>query len=664
MRIGTTAWIATLLVLCPALLAPGPCIVAPAMNARAASPAGPADSGLRERQRVALGKMAGRLVPRRDYPVGDKLNCGRLSQDAYGLVAVLELHRRGLPGGLSPEAAEPLAQHIAKALFIMQGTPIRRGICAPGSFFGPASMNAAAGLAYALHRYGSSWSDAVKKVIVTPIDLGVWNEPQFLGNLQIAVPTAALLAGEAVDDRALFQRGARQLSRIFERVQRHGGKELNAPLYTGHHIPILLFLMDLEDERARSQARILLEFELLVSAHLYLPGGGLGVPQSRDYQGGIADGDGRGLLPVLWLLMGDPGLQLDLRKAHDMVIAAATDYVLPSTIRSIFLEKEPGYTFRVLSDAPQSRGRAPKAVYALGRGGAQVAPWQAAMLPSGRGMLGLAYGAAFSVLAVTSGVQIRAPDGRFLHLYQYQPMVVGDTDEAGRPFRGSGLDDDPDDFACELYDYERLMLHRTAILLWDPRPRPRVRRTYPETRVHLPDLAAHGGESMRKGEWWIQRSGPAYVAYRPLGTVAETRSKDGGRWTYLRIPGRGGGIVELASQDEFPTLESYAEDLAGRNVKFTLDPLAAELDARDGSGRRVRIRLEYDPERRFKGGEPWPPSEAVGDALMESRWVRWDPRSQVLTVAREGYPTIRYDWRTPNVTVGMPSGPGGSRADE
>jgi hypothetical protein len=607
-----------------------------------------ADPGLRSRQRAALQKLFGRLVPQRGYPAGENLNCGRLNRDAYGLVAALELDRRG-EGGIAPGAAAPLAQHVARALLAMQGTRARPGVCAPGRFGGPATMNAAAALAYALHRYGEKWPEPVKKAVAVPIESGSWRTPRFLGNLGIAVPVAALLAGEALGKRELFQRGAVQLSGLFDRVRRHGGKELNAPLYTGHHIPNLIFLLDLRDTRVRAQARILLEYELLVSAHLYLPGGGLGVPQSRDYQGGIADGDGRGLLPVLWLLTGDPELEIDVRNAYDMVVAAATDYVLPSVIRSIFLDKRPGYTFRARTDAPQGRGRAPRAVYALGQGGAQVAPWQAAMLPSGRAILGIAYGAQFAVLAVTSGVEIRAPDGTFAHLYQYQPMVPGDSDETGSAFVGSGLDDDPDDFAGELYDFERLMLHRTAITLWDPRPRPGVRRTHPDTRVHVPDLSAVGGESMRKGDWWIGRSGPAYFAYRPLGRVAEARVRDGGAWTYLRIPGRGGGIMEIATQDEFPTIESYAEDLAGRHVKFSVDPLVAEFDARDESGRRVRVRLEYDPEGRYRGGEPWPDSDALGDALVESPWLHWDSTREVLTVTRGNGPGLRYDWRSPSV---------------
>lgn len=631
-------------------------LAAPSQQASVAS-APVADPGLRGRQRAALEEMAGRLEPMRSYPAGDDANCVRLNRDSYALVAALELDRRAL-GGISPEKGAPIARNIAQGLFASQGTRMRPGACAPGRFGGPGTMNAAAALAYALHRYGRSWPGAVKEAIGRPITSGVWHVPHYLDNLNIPVPVAALLAGEALDDRKLFERGATQLEAIFDRVRQKGGKELNAPLYTGHHIPNLLFLLDLEDARARTRARILLEYELLVSAHLYLPGGGLGVPKSRDYQGGIADGKGRGLLPLIWLLVGDPELEVDLKSAYNMLTAAATDYVLPSVIRSIFLDKQPGYTFRVRVDAHQGTGRAPRAVYGPRGGGSGYVPWQAVMLPSGRAMLGVAYGLHFAALAVTSGVEIRTPDGRFAHLYQYQPMVRGDTDETGRPFRGAGLDDDPDDFVSELYDFERLVFHRTAITLWDPRPRPGVRRTHSDTRVHVPDLSASGGESLRRDGWWIGRSGPAYVAYRPLGKVAETRVESGGEWTYLRIPGRGGGIVELSTTDEFPTIGSYADDLSKRHLSLGLEPLAAEFDARGPTGGTTRVKLEYAPERRFLDGRPWPLAAAMGDSLMESPWVRWDRAAQVLTVAREGSPAIRYDWRAPSITETAPPSAG------
>ncbi|MBN1675075.1 MAG: hypothetical protein JXR37_28800, partial [Kiritimatiellae bacterium] len=117
------------------------------------------------------------------------------------------------------------------------------------------------------------------------------------------------------------------------------------------------------------------------------------------------------------------------------------------------------------------------------------------------------------------------------------------------------------------------------------------------------------------------------------------------KWTYMRLDGPSGGIVELATRAEFPTLDAYANDLAARHVAFSADPLWAEVDARDReAGRLVRMRLEYQPERRWVNGRELSEQEALGHGLMDSPWAHWDPATRRLTVARDGYPTLVYDW--------------------
>ena len=87
-----------------------------------------------------------------------------------------------------------------------------------------------------------------------------------------------------------------------------------------------------------------------------------------------------------------------------MLAHAATDYVMPDVIRSIFLDKANGYTSWAWMNAVQGKSRSPHAVYNLGVDGAQVVPVQAVMLPAGNALLGVAYGATLQPLFVSSGV--------------------------------------------------------------------------------------------------------------------------------------------------------------------------------------------------------------------------------------------------------------------
>jgi hypothetical protein len=302
-------------------------------------------------------------------------------------------------------------------------------------------------------------------------------------------------------------------------------------------------------------------------------------------------------------------------------------------------------------------------VYDLGFEGEQAIPWQAVVLPGGTAALGVAYGYRRAPLLVASGTYVRDPSGAFTILYQYQPAVTGDTDDLVDALGGAGFNDDPDDFTSELYDYERMVYGQTAISLWDPtlqdKP-PGVVRTHQDTRVHLPSYAAHGGEAVESGGWYVGRLGEVLVGYRPLGTLSLEESRDGGQWTYLRLDGRSGGIVELATTADFPTIDAYAADLAARQLSFATDPLAAEFEARDpATGGLVTVRLEHRPERRVIGGVEQTIAEALDHGLMESPWVTWTATEQRLRLERDCYPRLEYDWDDGTVVESQaPSGCG------
>lgn len=218
---------------------------------------------------------------------------------------------------------------------------------------------------------------------------------------------------------------------------------------------------------------------------------------------------------------------------------------------------------------------------------------------------------------------------------------------------GSSVNDDPDDFTGELYDYERMVYGRTAISLWDPTARDGVVRTHEDTRVHIPKLDALGGEGTRVGDRYVYRLGDAYLAYLPLGTVAA--EEDRGDYVYLRLDGRSGGITELVTTSEFPDLASYAASIESRYLSYEPDPLAAEIDAWDpAAGATTRIRLEYRPERRVIAGAEVSMEEALGHGLMGSPWVSWDPATQVMRVARDCYPSRVYDWANKTITEEPP----------
>lgn len=610
------------------------------------------DAAWASRRTQALDVLAKRFR-KSHYTPTDLASCSLLSGNAAALLARLELARLGRDRSVVEEIPNEIAD-VARSIVRLQGTS-EPGPCARPRFGGPAVTNAAATIAYALHRYGADWPPAVSAAVRSAVAEPVWPESHRLTNLEIAIPVARILVGEATGDDAIAARGSAQLREIVAWTAEHGGIELNSPLYSSHHWVNLAFLTEARDPASQGLARALLEYELLVTGHLYLPGGGISAPQSRDYAGGGADEGTRALLPLIWLLTGDPGLSVDLRRAYPSIAIAATDYRLPAVIRAIFLDKGSGYEFRARHEAQQGSGRTPHSVYRMGLNRTSGYAWHSSVLAGGRAAVGLAYGTHLSALVVTYGVYLAGPTGHFARLYQYQPATTHDTDHLGRRLVGAGLDDDPGDFAGEGYDFERLLHGNAALSLWDPRPVGKARRRWPETRVHLPDLGALGGRIEQRGDWWLGELEGVLLAYRPAGPSVRSEEKDGS--TQLRLAGPSGGVAELALSADVGGFEAWSSDVQSRHFAFSTSPLALEFDKRSSAGDLERLRLEYRPEKRMVGGRDLPRSAIEDVGLVESAWVDWSDSDYTLTVARPGFPVRRYDWKTGEVTESAPATP-------
>lgn len=656
-----------------------------ALLASSASPVAadlPPDTGLAERQGAALRAAVEDFVPLRDYHLEylrtsdpgywdvhseRRRDCHTLGTDATRLAAALELHRRGLAGGVAPAEAEPWARHILQAYIDLVGDADDPRRC---RFYGgvglPGITYAIEFVAFALHQYAREvWDDETRALLRRAVwetsQANWWSE--YLTNMWVNVLAADLLAGEALGDAEILARGHRRLQETVDVTMRMGLLEANAPIYTSYHLNALVPLQVLEREPAASQVRILLDYVLLLQAHLYLPGGAIGAPQSRDYAGGDDDVVSA-LHKQIDLLVDDPTLD------HDHWAGAALGaYSVPEVVRSIFLDKGEGYFFGAQTGAALPTEWVPDVNYPLGIDGEHVSPWEAVVLPGGDAMFGVAHGYRNNDLQVTNGVYVRRPDGGWAVLHHSQPGVnlsgtsstpahcacPGPRSECIDRWDSGGMrremDADPDDFLRELWDFERLVHGRTLVQLWDP-ANARQPRICPDTRVHLPDFEALGGATVRRGRWWVSRLGDVYVAFRPIGAIGA--EEDQGDFIYLRLDGPSGSIVELATAEEFESLEQYADDLAARHLDVSIAPLTAEIGARNADGTHTTIRLEHRPERRFVDGVERTPAELLDHDVMRSPWVSWHPETRQLRVARGCYEGVLYDWDDATVTAIAP----------
>lgn len=614
-------------------------LVAALVGACVGASGGTESPGDTARRAAALEALASRPIPLATR--SDRDGCRALQDEARMLIASSE-RARLQPGSSARPEPERYAE-VANRLRQRQGSRAP-GPCARPRFGGPATMNAAASLAFALHRYGRGWPSEIRSSIHRVVAQSHWTPPRGprrLHNLHVALPVAAILAGEAMGDAALAQRGLRELTEIAERTARHGPIEINSPLYSAHHWTNLALLTSARSPRASGIARALLEYELLVTGHLYLPGGGIGAPQSRSYGGGIANPDAaRGVLPLIWIWFGDPALAVNLDAAYTSIVVAAVDYQPPPVVRSIYLDKSDGVAMKLRHEAQQSKGRTPTAIYRMGKGRTRGYAWQAATLPRGSAALGFTYGANLSATLVSSGALLQKPGGGFASIYHYQPGTTADSDHLGRPLGGSGRNVDPADFISEGTDFERIGYGYTVISLWDPRASGAARRATPETRAWLPDFDGFGGRLLRRRQWWFGELGETLVAFRPFGKEVRVTRKESG-WEVV-LPGISGSVLELAPRASAPTLERFATAVEARYFHFDAAARTIEFDAGDPDGGVRRLRLEYAPERRFVDGVVLPRTSLEHVGLLDSTWVRWEDATSSLTVDRPGYAIRHY----------------------
>lgn len=635
-----------------------------------ASAAIPADTDFDARAEAVLAEIATRYEGKKTF---DGSHCFGFGASTMALVAQLELAERGLAGGMSLADAEDDIVHYADEAIRLAGDS--SGACVWSNAGSPGTFHGFLGLAMILHRYQDRLaSETVQKLETAAAGHWMDDVAPYLVNAHMGIIAARLLAGEAMGyDSALWQQGVAEFEEVYEMTTYHGGLEMNAPIYTAYQFASLMPLVELEHDELRGKARILLDYLFLVHAHLYLPGGGHGAPQSRDYAGGALDTSTS--LPKIAGLWANDSAFVATRNVH--LIGAVTDYRLPEVIRSIYLDKGDGYTFHAYTPAPvKSRhGRG----YDLGKDGYPVAPWEVVFAPDA--MFGVNHAFRFQAIHVSMGVHAKAPDGSFPALYQYQPWVAGDTSETGGGLPTTSGDDEPDDFVREGYDFRRFVHERTMISIWDPtlahKPDGSV-RTHQDTRVHIPDYSAHGGQmqtpltdGVDTGDWYVGQVGQTYIAYYPLGTAAlgpERRSQipgasgSGTRDTehyYLRLDGRSGGIVELATTADFADLDAYVADLKARHIAFsTGEPYYAEFDAYvPHTGGYERMRIEYEPEARSLAGQSLTTAEALDHGWLASPFIDYDADARTLILTRDCYPEMHYDLTSGAVTQEPPSSP-------
>ena len=543
-------------------------------------------------------------------------------------------------------------------------------------------------LSYIVYRFPDvAWSQATKSALHRTVKEGNWYPwSRNIGNSGLPLTAMRIFVGEMMGDRELYDYGRSQLYQGRDEAVRHGLAEPMSPHYAGPTLNYLAMMTTLRDPELRGVVENLLAYSLLIPAHLYLPGGALGTPQDREKTGGgIADPDpaaGHHHINSLNILVGDP----DLPAMPDPTELLASEYRVPEIIRSIFLDKGNGYTFRYRGYSPQD-GEKNVGWYAgrrdypsLGKSvpkGRTVNPWQTVVLPGGRAQLGLFYGSG-SWKANSSGVYTKATaPGAFSILYHHQPSGLIGPD----PVVNDPLVHDPA-WKGERKSSVRRMLHgRTQISIFDTAAAnlPRVDPSMQYTMAHLPDFSDPDvgdgmlvvpSETLPGASWFVGQSGNAYVAFLPLGSVlAQSKQPpmkvpsrpalySEGSWIYLQLGGSGasgvvtGDITELATTAEFATLQHYANDLASRYVSFAGTQGAdavVEIDVPDEVGSK-RIRLEFADDARFIDDIPQPDADFLALAyLIDSPFLSWDKNTFNLTVSRPGYAPLTLDLGDPSI---------------
>jgi hypothetical protein len=628
--------------------------------------------------------------------------CAAIWVDSVGLLGSLELYRLDPLHVLAipPLEAEPYVKHLADQLLPRIYDPQAQGTQGSCGFWTdtPDTSGSVAVMAYMLKAHGAGWGRATQEALRRVIHLPNWT---YLNNLtmynkSIPHPTMRLLFGEAACHAPSWNYGWDQLSDMFSGHLVGGGHEGHDLHYTPYHLGHLGLLDGLDSPVPKKMARALFELKSLLAAHMYLPGGNLGVLYTRRapffFPGTERE---RALGPVVAALgAGDDFVYANVGRAlHAFTmlsaVVAARNPLAPA-IRSLFLDKGNGYETWWLQRPGRSPARIPGTVAYLGEGGAQAHAWHFSVLPGGEASIGTSYGAWTAETGNKEGAAVRclSCEQGFAYTYQWQAKNPLDTDDSGAVISGGTLAETAKESG---YDAERMQVHRTRISLFDPRTRTSRWESFagiPVIRGDERSLAyltnwdhpVVGGEKIfpTSGGWYVGRVDNVFVAYRPLGDAIQTSLIDGGRLdggtnvdyaTQFSLDGRSGGVTILATSDEFSgsTLADFAAEMDARYWSFTAagpnDGPVAETDYRAADGSLCRMKLEYmgigglpGLERRYidcsgalgTGYQELTHDEffapLVGGQLMTSPFVSYDTQADVLTVDVPGYPPIVHDW--------------------
>lgn len=579
------------------------------------------------------------------------LEGGHLFSQAMRLGCELEAQSRSLSLAASAKPFITLGQADAelREMAELAATDIDRGNTA---LWGQARFR----MAFLLHRYGAlvGWSPETRTAVYDMLRNAHWPwQPIYqkgeLDNWELPRAGAWTLAGEALGDAEMLQEGIDLLSLMAGRVARQGSPELNSPHYASHLWDNLVLMTEVQDAEARALVDALLGYVAMTAAHLYLPGGGLGSPQARGTRGGSSfvvdpDPNESHAISYIRLLLGDPDLE-----AEPAPMAALTHYALPDLTRSVFLDKGFGYEFRGRHFSFWTTPPAGRVTYDVGWRDLPTIPWQTVTLPGGSAQMGIMYGAAATASQdVSMGVYLRTPtpNATFTVLAHVHPTLPGWSDE------------DPDladpgvgpPRMHERSTYQRFMHGRALIQLWDT-----SLEGNPGTQMHIPLYGDpgqgdqyHEVDSPLPNRWRIGRSGDVYVAILPLGSItseALTTPNTGTLpYQHVELGELSGSIVELATTEQFATIEAYGDDLAGRLTQFLSSPELFGAKFVTASGEMMF--LNYTTGERILGGVVQS-DEPLRSGLMQSPFVSWDESTFALTLQRPSYDPIVLDFGDP-----------------
>lgn len=667
-------------------------------------------------------QFAGSFVPFRAY---SSSNCFEAWDDAASLLAALELNRRGQRPDLAITngEAESYVGHMAKEVldqFYDPDAPNGWGPCIGWVRVPlPDPPSGVAAMTYMLKEFGAGWSQSTVDAIRRAIHLPDWQfdvDTTYVYNKMIPFPAMHLLFGEGQCHAPSWERGWSQLRHAYRQHMLYGGFEANDRHYTMFHLANLgMILEGLDTPTPKSMAVNLFDLKVLLSAHLYMPGGHIGVLNTRMgkdpyyFPGTQREKD---MGPMLESL----AVRSDFQYAPNSLPARASVVIaeilrsrrpVPPRIRALFREKSEEHDAWWLMRSSKGSGRYPGTLSNLGESGRFGFAWQVHNLPGGVASMGSGYGEWALAAGNSEGVAVRCAtcEQGFAFLYQWQPCAAGDTDDQGDALCSSAGSDAATQQA-PLYDFERMQVNRSRITLFDPRERPTrwaggggltVVRGHELSQTWLTnwDHPSVGGEKIfpTPGGWYVGRVGDVFVAYRPLGEDISSTQMDGatlsgpvrsGLGTFFQMQGRSGGITEIALADDFPgdTLANFADAMDARFWSFTADgpnggPVA-EVDFTAADGAACRMKLEYmgvgglpGKERRYidcstqLGTQYVEQSEAEffaalhGGTLIASPYVDYDQSSDILRVPDPAGEDLVYDFggvRTAAATIVAPDG--------